>query len=92
VTRTLLTWRTSEPPYELYELLREVSAVVIVDETAAHGLAMDHVVVWSGPNVKVDRRTLFWPADANLVRLLLTTLSSERSGNAFIGTFEDSVQ
>jgi hypothetical protein len=53
---------------------------------------MDHVVVWSGPNVKVDRRTLFWPTDANLVRLLLTTLSSERSGNAFIGTFEDSVQ
>ena len=71
--RTLLMSKTSAVPWDLYELLREVSAFVVVGEQSDHPHSgFDHVVVSDGPNIEVDQRRLLWPADAELVRLFLS--------------------
>ena len=82
MTRTLLMWKTARPPLELYELVRESSTILFMAEANAARVqtaAIDHVVVWNEPKVEVDHRTLLWPADANLVRLLLQPEDSRRS-------------
>lgn len=82
MTRTLLIWKTATPPHELYELVREASTVLFMAEVNAPAVqpaAIDHVVVWNEPKVEVDHRTLLWPADANLVRMLLRPEDSRRA-------------
>ena len=81
MTRTLLMWKTAKPPHELYELVREASTILFMAEANAPRVqptAIDHVVVWNEPKVEVDHRTLLWPTDANLVRLLLQAEDSRR--------------
>ena len=81
MTRTLLMWKTAKPPHELYELVREASTILFMAEENAPRVqptAIDHVVVWNEPKVEVDHRTLLWPTDANLVRLLLQAEDSRR--------------
>lgn len=74
MTRTLLIRHNDvPPPQELYEILRETSTILCMTQTPTQTLAtsVDHVVVWNDPQIEVDQRTLFWPADADLVRVLL---------------------
>ena len=74
VTRTLLIRHTeAQPPQELYEILREASTILCMTESPTQTLArsVDHVVVWNDPQIEVDQWTLCWPADADLVRILL---------------------
>lgn len=74
VTRTLLIRPTdAQPPQELYEILREASTILCMTQSPTPTLAtsVDHVVVWNDPEIEVDQWTLCWPADADLVRVLL---------------------
>jgi hypothetical protein len=72
--RTLLIRNTPEadPPPELYDIIRNGSTVILVTEAPDEGfrLCVDRVVVWNDPELTVDDRTLWWPADADEVRLL----------------------
>ena len=77
VGRTLVISLEGELPWRLYELLREVSAFVVVGRVWAPPFEnVDHVVVWDGAHVEVDQRRLLWPEDADLVRLLLSESTS----------------
>jgi hypothetical protein len=72
--RTLLIQNTPEaaPPPELYDIIRHGSTVILVTEAPDEGfrLFVDRVVVWNDPELTVDDRTLWWPADADEVRQL----------------------
>jgi len=86
VTRTLLIrYSDAQPPQELYEILREASTILCMTQSPTPTLAtsVDHVVVWNDPQIEVDQRTLRWPADADLVRVLLRSWDADAAREVF---------
>jgi hypothetical protein len=86
VTRTLLIrYSDAQPPQELYEILREASTILCMTQSPTPTLAtsVDHVVVWNDPQIEVDQRTLCWPADADLVRVLLRSWDADAAREVF---------